>query len=370
MFNKISWNSKGLEIRRTISEMKLRSCNVLFIDDNFSNLEEARFYNKDLCTLTPDMLPYLLDHPCLQGNKDTNHERLNQYILLEKKTKAERDQNLSNIEFLEDSDIKINIYDFSEYHLDRVTSLVERSNQLNFTKLRSNKETLSKLINSKSSTSSVVYVQDKFGQYGLCGFYSLENHKLIHFVFSCRIMGMGIESWCYNNLGKPDLKIIDRVSVNLMNFKPHWITEDQTITYKNTIGKPSTKTRILLSGGCDLKQLSNQLEKHFILETEFNYMDANINIRKDHSELILAKHCDELEEIISHIPFISMKSIGSMMFSNFFDAVVISPLMDFHQGCYKHKLSGHIIPKDSFEIDLTDINRLDKTRLHKRGQSF
>ena len=67
--------------------MKLRSCNVLFIDDNFSNLEEARFYNKDLCTLTPDMLPYLLDHPCLQGNKDTNHERLNQYILLEKKTK-------------------------------------------------------------------------------------------------------------------------------------------------------------------------------------------------------------------------------------------------------------------------------------------
>ena len=183
-------------------------------------------------------------------------------------------------------------------------------------------------------------------------------------------MGMGIESWCYNNLGKPDLKIIDRVSVNLMNFKPHWITEDQTITYKNTIGKPSTKTRILLSGGCDLKQLSNQLEKHFILETEFNYMDANINIRKDHSELILAKHCDELEEIISHIPFISMKSIGSMMFSNFFDAVVISPLMDFHQGCYKHKLSGHIIPKDSFEIDLTDINRLDKTRLHKRGAKF
>ena len=38
VFNSINWNSKGPRIKKTIEQMALRDANVLFIDDNPSNL--------------------------------------------------------------------------------------------------------------------------------------------------------------------------------------------------------------------------------------------------------------------------------------------------------------------------------------------
>lgn len=370
VFNKISWDPKGPQIKSIIKDMNLRACNVLFIDDNKSNLEEAKFYNKGIYTLTPDKISYMLTHPMIQGNDDLERSRLNQYKILERKKTIKNNLKISNEEFLQSSGIRVNVSDFEYSHLERVADLVERSNQLNFTKLRSSKDNLHKLIDSDNIETGVVHVDDNFGSYGLCGFYVVKNKKLIHFVFSCRIMGMGIESWCYHYLGRPELVIDGDVSVKLMTVSPPWIQEIDIFDGQVKTLRPSTSARVLLTGGCDLQQVGDMLEKYFSLETEFNYMKDGVNVRKDHTELILAELNSEVEEAIKKIPFLSNESVGSKMFSKEFNAIVISPLMDFHQGCYKNKYNKVIIPKDSFEIDLTIIDMLDTKRIKKYGKDF
>ena len=51
VFSSIDWNPKGARIQQLISDMQLRPVNVLFIDDNPSNLEEARFFSPELITM-------------------------------------------------------------------------------------------------------------------------------------------------------------------------------------------------------------------------------------------------------------------------------------------------------------------------------
>lgn len=68
-----------------LSDICLRAKNVLFIDDNISNLEEAKYYNPELNVALPDFIPNILKHPSSQGKYDIEHSRLNQYKLLEKK---------------------------------------------------------------------------------------------------------------------------------------------------------------------------------------------------------------------------------------------------------------------------------------------
>src|SRR5262249_22321881 len=59
VFSKIAWKPKGEMIAQTVEEMGLRAVNVLFIDDNPQNLEEARYYNPGIRTAGPAVLAEL-----------------------------------------------------------------------------------------------------------------------------------------------------------------------------------------------------------------------------------------------------------------------------------------------------------------------
>ena len=56
VFNSINWEPKGQRIKDTVESMNLRTCNVLFIDDNKLNLEEAKFFCPDILTMLPDKI--------------------------------------------------------------------------------------------------------------------------------------------------------------------------------------------------------------------------------------------------------------------------------------------------------------------------
>ena len=90
IFPKISWQPKGEIIRDLITEMNLRSCNVLFIDDNPSNLNEAKYYSPELLTALPDCLPELIRQASTLHISDKSHKRLVQYRVLEQKQAESR----------------------------------------------------------------------------------------------------------------------------------------------------------------------------------------------------------------------------------------------------------------------------------------
>ena len=371
LFPKISWHPKGQQIKNTIFQMQLRPCNILFIDDNIGNLKEAIFYNPELQVLEPKYILRLIDHPMLQGKPDANHKRLKQYKILESKEQQRKELNITNEEFLKSSNIEIAIDDFNHQYLERVGEMVERFNQLNFTKLRSNKSELKNLIDNKKFISKVISVKDKFGDYGLCGFYVVQNQKLIHFLFSCRIMNMGIESWTYHHLNKPSINIVGEVSSKISDAKPDWIFRQKKYSYKNKDNKlnSSEKKEILIFGGCDLQQIEELLKIDFNVETEFNYNLNNHNIRKDHTELILGEYPTKFN-FNKNIPFINKNSFSSKIFNKSYDAIILSPLMDFHQSLYKHKFSEFILPKGSFQLNLTDRSTLNEIRKKKFNEEF
>jgi len=265
VFPSISFNPKGKAIAEMIEGAALRPQNVLFLDDNPSNLEEAKFFNPGIMTADPaDVLENLLDHPGLAGKPDPDLTRLKQYQFLQRKVEDRGATALSNEEFLRASNIRIVINNDIEPDFDRVVELINRTNQLNYTKIRLETDDevqgLRELISGRHVHTGTVRVVDNYGDYGLVGFYlgmrRSKYNKLIHFVFSCRTMNMGIEQYVYEMLNSPDIEIVGPVSYGLKTHdRVDWINAGGDDRASNQSGPLNEK--LVLLGGCDLLQLAS-----------------------------------------------------------------------------------------------------------------
>ena len=172
VFPSIDWTPKGQRIKEMLKNMGLRPANTLFIDDNIQNLNEAKHYLEELMISTPEIINELIAYYSSIPESDKNLKRLNQYKLLERKSKA-KDEFSTNEEFLYNCNLRVEMNEDCLEQLDRIAELVQRSNQLNYTKRRDGKEDIKKIITDSNIRTGVVKVKDKFGDYGMVGFYAI-----------------------------------------------------------------------------------------------------------------------------------------------------------------------------------------------------
>jgi FkbH-like protein len=350
IFPEIEWEGKGKLVRRVIEKCQLRAENTLFLDDNHMNLEEAKFYNKGICVEFPSFIPQIKEHPAFAGKNDSTHSRLGHYKILEKKYIARSEQE-SNEEFLLASDIKIQLIDADNEYKDRLHELLNRTNQLNYTKKRLNESEVDELINnSEGIEKKLIKVIDKYGDYGIAGFYAFdrEKNKLDHFVFSCRIINLGVEQYLYEQLNFPEMDIVPDVAVELDHSKPNWISviEDNKLSKE----KPNEQDEkeectIFFKGECDLNQMLFYLRDYkckLIKETNYNGKN-NIAINREHTQMVI----DSLELSSAHkeylenkLPFIDEQAYKTRIFSANYDVFVYSLNMDYIQEVYEHKTNG------------------------------
>lgn len=264
VFPHIAWSPKGQAIAQMIDDMGLRDENVLFLDDNHLNLEEAVFFSKKLMVLDASKggLTGLLDLPQLQGKQDHGHSRLNQYKVMAQKKDERAHSGLSNTEFLRQSDIRIKIITDVENHMDRVLEILNRTNQLNFTKVRANspaeRQELEALLAVSGMHAGLIQVQDRYGDYGVVGFFCVRTKfsgtTVHHFAFSCRTLNMGVEQWVWQYLHRPEFAVAGPVASTLTDPDDvDWITEVSDFTTGNN---QLEERRLCLVGGCDLLQVS------------------------------------------------------------------------------------------------------------------
>ena len=226
VFASINWDNKGARLAHMIDSMALRPQNVLFLDDNVHNLQEAKHHLPLLQIAEPDVIPELIVQVAALPKKDTAHKRLKQYKVLEEKAEAAKTFD-SNEQFLYSSNIRVTMHTDCENQIERLHDLILRSNQLNFTKKRISEEELRALIADKDATCGYVSVTDNYGDYGIVGFYAIRNGEAEHFVFSCRTMGQMIEQWVYAQLGFPKLEVVGEVRTVLNSHDcPGWINQD------------------------------------------------------------------------------------------------------------------------------------------------
>ena len=148
VFASINWDNKGMRIKHLVDNMALRPINVLFIDDNTFNLQEAKHHLPDLQIATPEIIPEIIDQLKSIDKKDSTHKRLRQYKILEEKAIVSETYD-SNEAFLYSSNIRINMHTDCISEIERLHELLMRSNQLNYTKKRISLEELKAIVSDK-----------------------------------------------------------------------------------------------------------------------------------------------------------------------------------------------------------------------------
>jgi len=367
VFSQISWQPKGPIIKELLEKMQLRAPNALFLDDNPINRAEAQFYNPTLQVADPADLPQLAPLLRASGKPDPSFSRLEQYKLLERQQQA-RATYQDNLAFLRDSDVRIQFREGAAVlpDLSRVEELINRSNQLNFTKQRVTKDALQASFADANRRWGTVRVHDRFGDYGLVGIYclNLAENQLEQLVFSCRILHLGVEQFTYAWLGFPKLEVQGEVATELnQTERPDWITitAEEAATESNTPvvpnGKSSAHLRVLLKGGCDLGQLTPFLQAFQLdVQEEFNYVNENqIPVHVEHTSLLrLSRELGvaEQQRLAHALPFLGEEAFQTQLWSTGFEALVYSPLMDYTQELYQEKSTGIKVPFGGYQ-DLT-----------------
>ncbi|QNE38929.1 hypothetical protein F1C16_04830 [Hymenobacter sp. NBH84] len=372
VFLRVSWQPKGAIIKQLLEDMQLRAPNALFLDDNPVNRAEALYYNPTLQVADPVDLPHLAPQLRAAGKPDPTFSRLEQYKLLERQQQARATYH-DNLAFLRDAQVQIEFREGVAVlpDLDRIEELINRSNQLNFTKQRVTKDELRASFQSPTTRWGTVRVRDQFGDYGLVGVYAVEQidnagrdalqapavasanegNRLIQFVFSCRILHLGIEQFTYAHLGFPRLEVQGEVATELTQTdRPDWITIVTPMSEQPTPAAPDSakRLRVLLKGGCDLGQLTPFLQA-FQLEVveEFNYVNENqVPVHVEHLELLRqgSKLSASERQRLARLPFLGAEAFDTKLWQGDYDVLVYSPLMDYTQELYREKSTGIAVP--------------------------
>lgn len=348
IFPSIAWEPKGLMVKSIIDSFQLRAENVLFIDDEEANLKEVVFYNAGVNTLNPgsDNFNEILERILSENSKD-GRRRFNQYKNLEKKSIARKTYSDNKL-FLRESGITIELDYRCEPYLERIGELINRTNQLNFTKRRLTGDELKRVLGG-SNENFVVFGRDKFGDYGLIGFVSLKSQprELEHFVFSCRVLNMGIEQYIYDKLGCPAIKLVGEVATELVNDgNVDWIREGR-LGSSGKLKTQAMRSRVLIAGGCDLYQMHHLLKSGSGIDTYFNYPSMKYGIELHRDSLIYlygSKYYSPSRQktIIDNFPFVEPDFFVFPKLDQY-DLVIYSPLVDYLQNTYAYREDPAIV---------------------------
>lgn len=368
VFPSIDWTPKGPRVAALVADLQLRPETVLFLDDHPQNLAAAAATVPGLLTASPDFAAEMAAHPRFRGKDDAALSRLEQYRLLERRKREEQDAGGDPHAFLRGCGIKVRIEQDVVAQLDRAIELINRTNQLNFTKNRlpedieEARRILRHDLSQRSGFAGLVHVEDRYGDYGYVGFFlgdGYEEKKLQHFCFSCRMIGMEVETWVYRQLMRPKITVAGEVLADLFS--------DTPIDWINCAGSDEkaqttllTTPELRLRGGCDLDPLLYYIatpkrvrETNYYANFSFLRRDAvaNLNTFLDPPDSALLA---DLQTMGVDPGFMDVKTFDPCVEGAL---VILSFWGDFRVWHYGHKASGKMIglfvsierPDEAFE---------------------
>ena len=344
IFPNISFEAKGESVKWILQQTKLRAENAIFVDDNATNRKEVEFYNPGIRAVSPEFFnnfDFLLSEE-FKGKNDRKRERLSQYKDMERRSSFKKEVS-SNKDFLFQSNIVIDIRSDCIGREERLLELVNRTNQLNFTKNRRTKEELHKELLDSKSRAAYILAKDKFGYYGLIGFYLFNDNNLIHFLFSCRVLGLGIEQYVFNKIGCPSFRINGEVATSLKKDEINWICEEKIKEEEDN----SIDEEILMIGGCDLEGMAYYLSDKSRIKKEFATVFEGKPFKSSYLSLLLGnvRYNEKIkQELLSEVPFLHRDfSFSSDIFSNKYSSIVLSVVDDYICRNFKSNKDSNII---------------------------
>ena len=372
VFPSVDWAGKGARVRNIVEAVQLRPETVLFVDDSASNRAEVAAAVPGIQVDDDRAVAGLLDDPRFAGKDDPGLTRLGHYKLLEERSRA-RAVAGDGDGFLRLSGIRVEIDHDVEAHLDRAVEIINRTNQLNFTKRRlpENRDAARDALRAELNATpgrraAVVKVRDRFGDHGVVGFWMMDGiwvePYLIHFAFSCRTLGMGVEAWVYARLGRPRLAVVGEV-VSGLDGDPDWINRPEAaraVTAPAPSARPAVAppARVRLRGGCELEVL-----RHFFafaapaVDSAFVFPRDGQTVWRSHAATLFAQAATRTPEGEAALAAVGFRPED--LDSDFLvpaaapTCLVLSNSADAHVPLFRHRTLDLRVPVKLFGLDVT-----------------
>jgi FkbH-like protein len=192
----ISWSPKGEAIQTIARQLNIGTEALLFVDDSDFELQQVGSSCPDVRVLDTRNYESLLEMKECQvpiTTESMNRRKMYQVEFDRKEVAATFKDDYKA--FLKHCDIKLTITPLSDENLERVHELTQRTNQMNFSGNRYDRDLLRKILQTPYLDTYVLACEDKFGTYGIVGFglVDIREPRMTDLMFSCRIQAKRVE---------------------------------------------------------------------------------------------------------------------------------------------------------------------------------
>ena len=192
----ISWQPKSQGIQAIASQLNIGLDSLLFVDDSKFELEEVAAVCPVVRTLSAEQYRTLLERSdCDVPVTNESKERRKLYqVEMDRQTLA-KSFSSDYMAFLRHCQIHLRVRPMTEENLERVHELTQRTNQMNFSGNRYDRDVLRTLLSSPHLDTFVLSCEDLFGSYGVIGFSIVDRRepRMTDLMFSCRIQSKRVE---------------------------------------------------------------------------------------------------------------------------------------------------------------------------------
>jgi FkbH-like protein len=196
---RLNWKDKWENLLEIQQQLNIGTDSIAFIDDNQFEREQMKAMLPDVRVYDQDIFEQLLYLPEFQPEFITEESKNRTKFYIQQNQRNQVRNILAKDDFLEQCRFKIDVKKMQPFEVDRVTELIQRTNQLNTSIKRYTKEQIIAFSRNQSCDVFTVNVSDKFGDYGLVGVciaFGKDNiYEIDTLLFSCRVMSKGVEDY-------------------------------------------------------------------------------------------------------------------------------------------------------------------------------
>lgn len=193
----INWNAKSENLSAILQSLNLTKSGIIFLDDSATEIEEMRQRMGIACyKMGPEHplenLTTLRHITALKTLHISEEDRSKTALYQQESARLSLSSTLvGKEEFIASLEIELHVACNNTNHLERITQLINKTNQFNLTTKRYDLAEIKAFMQH-----DVVYdfsVKDKFGDMGIVGVVIIHHNEIDTFVMSCRVLGRGIE---------------------------------------------------------------------------------------------------------------------------------------------------------------------------------
>jgi len=206
-----NWNNKAENLQNIADKMNITADSIVFVDDNPAEREIVKENLKDIKVVEADNANEFIKYIDQNGyfeitTLSEDDFKRNQYYKKRRKEIESKNTFIDYDLYLKSLDMRAEFSSFNKMHLERITQLINKTNQFNLTTKRYNNSEIEYIINNKDYISIYGRLIDKYGDNGIVTLaFGKKNNDIFNielWIMSCRVFERKLEFALFDEIVK------------------------------------------------------------------------------------------------------------------------------------------------------------------------